>query len=77
MNFLFLLNLIKDLLKNEKPTVEEINCVRIIVENMIKVFEPLQKIQPVSIDLINKDLTVGSADNDLTVEAQQAKSELI
>ena len=36
MNQLFLLQLIADLIKNDKPTVEEVRCARTIVENLIK-----------------------------------------
>ena len=36
MNQPFLLQLIADLIKNDKPTVEEVRCARTIVENLIK-----------------------------------------
>lgn len=36
MNSLFLLTLIADLIKSDKPTVEQIHCVRVIVNNLIQ-----------------------------------------
>ena len=39
MNQLFLLKLIADLIKSDKPTIEEIKCARTIVENLIKAYD--------------------------------------
>jgi len=36
MNQVFLLKLVADLIKADKPTVEEIRCARVIVDNLIK-----------------------------------------
>lgn len=42
MNQLFLLKLIADLIKSDKPTVEEIKCARTIVSNLIEAGTPKQ-----------------------------------
>ena len=66
MNPLFLLNLISDLLKSDKPTVEEIRCARVILENLVKEYdikEPLGNML--------------SEKSDLSPEAEKAKRELI
>ena len=36
MNDIFLLQLISDLIKEDKPTIEEVRCARTIVNNLIK-----------------------------------------
>ena len=65
MNQLFLLKLIADLIKSDKPTVEEIRCARTIINSLIQNEPPI---------LIPKGYEV--LGNDLDEIAQQAKKEL-
>jgi hypothetical protein len=61
MNQIFLLKLIADFIKDDKPSVEQIRCARTIVENLIKFQDKPQPVNP---------------NNDLDDEAYNAKREL-
>ena len=65
MNPLFLLNLIFDLLKSDKPTVEEIKCARTVVENLIKYYTKPE---------MSPDIMMEGSN--LSPEAQEARREL-
>lgn len=53
MNQLFLLKLLLDLIKTDKPTVEEVHCARTILDNLIK---SQDKPQPISSNMEQSDL---------------------
>ena len=63
MNPLFLLNLISDLIKDDRPTPEQIKCTRVIVNNLIKEYNTVN--------------TPIESLSDLDKEAQEAKKELM
>ena len=63
MNEVNLLKLIADLIKSDKPTVEEIKCARTILANLISSSEP-------------KEESIGHV-SDLDNEALQARKELM
>ena len=63
MKQIFLLKLIADFLKSDKPTVEEIRCARTILDNLIKNDEE-PEIETTQL-------------SDLDSEAQQAQKELM
>jgi len=68
MNQLFLLNLISDLIKEDKPTVEQVRCVRVIIDNMIKEFQTPSGTLPYGV-IFN--------DSELSQEAKQARKDLL
>lgn len=63
MNQLFLLKLILDLLKSDKPTVEQISCARTILKNLIEAHD--------------KPVDSAHVESDLDSDALQAQKELL
>lgn len=70
MKNLLLLKLIADLIKTNKPSVEEIRCTRTIIDNLIKEYDSSKE----SIESSN-DLSL--LDQGLSLEANQAIKDLM
>lgn len=69
MNPQFLLKLVSDLIKDDKPTLEQVKCARVIVDGLIKEYEP--KEFPTTGDLLTR-----IPGHVLSLEAEQARQEL-
>lgn len=67
MNQFFLLKLIADLIKSDKPTIEEVRCARTIIQNLIDSSSP-QYVDGV------EELPINDGLDD---EAKQARKELL
>ena len=72
MNQLFLLKLISDLIKTDKPTVEEIRCARTIVDNLTKEYG-----NSLTEEEINNIKEKKGIPTYLDDEAEQARKELL